>query len=294
MFPELVVEWKSDNPNSDINILDDILLLTSLAARQNCICLRWDQYTSNSHVKYYKRDKTIFNDTTVHNNNTILISSNKFEDYIKTTYKTFIDFSEDEQAYIRQAIHIIKFMYYNNEYDIEITFLKLFSAFETLITFFRKKYDKSTVIPEKEWNKLIGKKGKLKNNIRKFLNEEEGFKEDENKEKRTLIYQKLRELNRISLKEAFIEFCKEYKVNFDYLWPVCDKKDGISLSEIRNKLIHGEKFDTAYAISISIANTHLQYTIENMLLAILGWPTRGMQMEEWKKYRQIFTDKDKK
>ncbi len=312
MFSELVVKWKTGFPDKDISILDDILLLISFAARQSCRCLGWEQFNFSSCVKYYRRDKAIPNDTKDHNHDTVLIEftqqrENYFEDYIKTAYKTFTEFNQDEKAFIRQTLHIIKITYNDDGHTIEDAFIRLFSAIETLVTFFRKKHNLEIVIPTEEWPKI---RKKLKECVSKCLKTEGNLDGNKNKEKRKLIYQNLDGLNRISFSVAFNRFCEQYAVNLDDLWPVvCDRKDGISLSDIRNKLVHGETFAKTNAefLPLRIANEHLKWTVERMLISVLGWPVKKSAVAvnhttcssdekngKWQEYRQILTCKDGK
>ena len=180
------------------------------------------------------------------------------------------------------------------------TFIRLFSAIETLVTFFRKKHNLATVIPTEEWPKI---RKKLEKYVSKCLKTEGSLDGNENKEKRDLIYQKVGELNRISFNVVFKKFCEQYAVNLDDLWPVCDSKDGISLSDIRNKLIHGETFAKTNAefLPLIIAESHLKWTVERMLLSVLGWPVKKSAVNlnhttyisdkngKWQEHRQILS-----
>lgn len=63
-----------------------------------------------------------------------------------------------------------------------------------------------------------------------------------------------------------------YAVDLHDLWPVFGEKEGISLSSIRNKLIHGVPLDPLKSKGLLGACLHLQWTVERLLLAVLSWP----------------------
>jgi hypothetical protein len=90
------------------------------------------------------------------------------------------------------------------------------------------------------------------------------------KEKRTLVEQKLGELERPAVGVAFHRACRQAKIAVDDLWPL-DSQDGVGLIRIRNRFSHGEH--VPYNPGLEIAGDHLQWTVERLLLAALGWPT---------------------
>ncbi len=85
------------------------------------------------------------------------------------------------------------------------------------------------------------------------------------------MYSKLDELNRVSLREAFDLFCKNYSVNLTDLWPVFKKNGQVGLADIRNRIIHGDPFHHDMMYPLIIANEHLRYVLERVLLQFLHW-----------------------
>jgi len=73
------------------------------------------------------------------------------------------------------------------------------------------------------------------------------------------------------LQQRLINFCEHYSVKLDDLWSVLDYNGGISLSQIRNKLVHGEHYENKHYGAILCAKQHLKWTIERMILGILNW-----------------------
>lgn len=74
--------------------------------------------------------------------------------------------------------------------------------------------------------------------------------------------------DRKPLKEIYNDFCSNMKIDNTDLWPIFGTHCNY-LSCIRNKLVHGKRFD--YEIFLSIANEHLRWAVERCLLAVLGW-----------------------
>jgi len=82
-----------------------------------------------------------------------------------------------------------------------------------------------------------------------------------------LIYNK----KRVPLRERFGKFCEQYDVLLMDLWPVVTNDGGHSLYRIRNMLAHGEYFGSEHYGVLMYANVYLAWTIERMILGLLGW-----------------------
>jgi hypothetical protein len=67
-------------------------------------------------------------------------------------------------------------------------------------------------------------------------------------------------------------FQQSYHVDLADLWPLLDKTGGTSLAQIRNRLIHGEYLSEKSLQALMFADQNLRWTLERMLLAVLGWP----------------------
>jgi hypothetical protein len=74
----------------------------------------------------------------------------------------------------------------------------------------------------------------------------------------------------LSQKLAFFQTI--YKVDLTDLWPVVDSSSGTSLAQIRNRSVHGEYLDTASYRALTYALQNLRWTLERMLLSVMGWP----------------------
>lgn len=88
--------------------------------------------------------------------------------------------------------------------------------------------------------------------------------------KREYLYDKLDELNRISFGRALKAFCGYYAVDLSDLWQLTGMVT--SLSDIRNRLVHGYRFQPASYLMLMSAHENLRLIAERMVLAMLEWP----------------------
>ncbi len=95
---------------------------------------------------------------------------------------------------------------------------------------------------------------------------------------RASIYSKLGELNRISLREAYDLFCKEYDIELNDLWPLFSQDDIVGLVDVRNRIIHGDPFPREVFGSLIIANEHLKYILERVILRVLNWDVKDSKV----------------
>lgn len=93
------------------------------------------------------------------------------------------------------------------------------------------------------------------------------------KNKRKLMYAKIKELNRISFDTAFNSFRESYQIDINDLWPLIgtSKEAPVSLSMIRNRIIHGERFEHKEYEALVFANINLRWILERCILRILDW-----------------------
>jgi hypothetical protein len=58
----------------------------------------------------------------------------------------------------------------------------------------------------------------------------------------------------------------------DDLWPIVGSARGLSLAEVRNRLLHGVVLTPAQEEALFKALIHLRWCVERMILAFLEWP----------------------
>lgn len=265
-WSELIAEYELegkaqnfDEAHSLLSELDDLLAIVSLASRHRCVCLGFDFSNTDGYlVDFYHRNITIPAPETEYYEQ--LIDKLNIREFLNITYWRFVELERNDL--IRQAIN---YTIPRTGRTIESSFITLYSALETIVLYFRREADLEMVFSENEeeqW-KTIQK------NLREFFKAHPLLKED--KEKRKRLYDNIPALKRVSFRAAFEACYKSYGVAISDLWPVTDNNGGWSLSTIRNKLVHGEHFISAQRHAVATARSHLQWIVERLLLAILGW-----------------------
>lgn len=291
-FPELVAEFEVSSekadPRSFLAPIDDFLMLTSFAARQACVCLGWESYNASKVTRFFRRSIVIPDIKKQHSFNDTLIVPKDFQDFIRIAYNSFIQF--DRKDLIRHAVYRA---IDGGRQTLESDYLALYSALETLVLSFRLDNGTEHILDGDEWHGF-------KKDTKAFIKGHPLFSNPKDKDRRRLVYQKLEELNRISFADAFEQFCKRYDIDLGDLWPVVDRKDGVTLGDIRNKLVHGDTFGRARWRALISAREHLKWIVERSMLTILGWRVHdsraakdllsGMRMyNEWQHSRELLS-----
>ena len=296
-WSELVAEYELEGTAQSFeegyNVLDDLddfLRLSSLAARHSCVCLGFDLSTTEGYlVDFYRRNVAIPNPKA--NRYDELIDIAHIEDFLDTTYRKFIALRRNDL--IRQAIN---YTIPKEGRTVESSFITLYSALETLVLYFRKHANLELVFStaeEDQWKQLQRALHQLFKRHPLLRNE---------RVKRMRLYDNIQGLKRVSFRTALQECYNFYGIDVSDLWPVSSNKEGWSLSVIRNKLVHGEYFNSAQRHAIDAAKSHLQWTIERLLLSILGWDISNSHVNagflsrnrpdyrDWKSDRKILSN----
>lgn len=237
--------------------VDDFLLIASFAARQRTACLGWTSVDKNSYATFY-RGNYVFPDFDSDDSlNNGLIDIKEFERFMQTCYPAFLGF--ENKLAIRNALYSAV---PSQSRTLEATFLRIFAGLEALVLDFRRREDHEFVVPKSNWTSLRKYLQKcIKNSTEPKLNSEQ----------RASMYCKLDELNRVSLQEAFVLFCKKYSIDLADLWPIFGENNLAGLVDIRNKLIHGDPFPHDMFGSLVVAKEHLVYILERVLTRIFKW-----------------------
>ena len=144
----------------------------------------------------------------------------------------------------------------------ERSFIAVFTALESTLTFARGE-DEYKIIPREEF-------AQLERELKAWLKQHPALALDA--ERRALLYEKTRELNRLPFSRVFATFCERRGVELSDLWPLVGPLDGWPLLEIRHRLVHGDPLGGRPAAAMHCAREHLRWTAERMLLSLLGWP----------------------
>jgi len=243
--------------NNILPDIDDFLLIASFAARERTSCLGWTATDKNSHSTFYRGNYTFPEDNDDSSMDDGVIDIKYFERFMQKSYPAFLKF--ENKLAIRHALYSAV---PSTPQTLETSFLRTFSGLETLILDFRRRENLEFALPENEWLAL-------RSYLQKCI--KESTKPKLELKQRASIYRKLGELNRVSLGEAFEVFCQKYSIDLEDLWPVFGKKGIVGLADIRNRLIHGDPFPHDLFGTLIVANEHLKYTLERVILRVLGW-----------------------
>jgi hypothetical protein len=237
--------------------IDDFLLIASFAARRRTACLGWTASDKNAYAMFYRGNYVFPDFDRDESLNNGLIDIKDFERFMQTCYPAFLGF--ENKLAIRNALYSAV---PPQPRTIETTFLHVFAGLETLILDFKRRKDLEFVIPPNDWS-----------SFRKYLHKciKNSTEPNLETEQRASMYRKLDELNRVSLREAYELFCKEYFIDLVDLWPIFGESDLVGLVDIRNKLIHGDPFPHAMFDPLVVAKEHLIYILERVLTRILKW-----------------------
>ena len=245
---------------SVVDELDDLLLLTSLATRHRCVCRGWSLRTERSETHFYRSRLAVPKPREIKTQET-LIDDPEFETFLRHAFSGFRQ--NDGREALRQAIDLVVS---SQQGTLEASFLKCFAALETLVTCYRQSAGLSTILDPQSW-------ATFDNDFRSFIKGHALFKEDS--ARRNLVYEKRAELNRIAFATVYRK-CTESlgKDGFhdDDLWPVVGSSRGLSLAEIRNRIVHGVVFAPPQQEALFKSLIHLRWCVERMVLAFLEWP----------------------
>lgn len=186
-----------------------------------------------------------------------LIEAAQLEEFLSRTVAAFSSFEQRE--ILERAIN------YLNTTDgetLEVSFIGLYSSLESTLTFFRHE-GRYKIFARDEF-------AQFERDLKKWLRQHPLLQHDS--ARRGLVYEKIRELNRLPFNHVFQKFCDYYALELDDLWPVSGRPSEWPLAEIRHRLVHGDAFISRPVEAIACAREHLRWTVERMLLAVLGWP----------------------
>jgi hypothetical protein len=237
--------------------IDDFLLVASLAARSRTACLGWTASDENTFTTYYRGNYAFPDGIKSDGVDDGVVDFRDIERFMQTCYPSFEAY--ENKLALRNALYSAV---PSDPTIVETTFLHAFAGLETLVLDYRKRENLEFVLARADFADL---RGYLQDCIRKSVKPE--LKDNQ----RASIYNKLGELNRVSLKEAYDMFCETYDIDLADLWPVFGGKEMVGLSDIRNKLIHGDPFPHELFGSLIAAKEHLKFTLERALVRILGW-----------------------
>ena len=231
------------------DLLDKLLWYLSFGSRQRTTWIKWTALIGNEIVEYYRK----------------ISVPEKLSEYDEPLVdrSSFQEFLQHCLAYLTRpnSLNLYLPIVYLVNADrpgktIEAQFLSLFMSLEALLNLYAESREKKKHFTNESWKPFYAY---IKRAIEEFPNINDKDKE--------LLVQKLGIFNQPSMKTLYNDFCNNMTIDNSDLWPVYGTD--IDLSYIRNKLIHGNRFE--YETFLSIANEHLRWTVERCLLAVLDW-----------------------
>ena len=270
MFGQLVAEsnlWKDQQGHLRINDLvlreiDDFLLVAAIATRTFTNCIGWQVYDTTGITEFYRGDVSLPS-SNKKNRDDDLIDLRYQQEFIKYIYSKF---SKDSQIDLVRSV--LYSLLPDKRSTMESTFTGLFSAMETLVLVFRREHGFEFIFgtDHQAWSQF------KEESFKPWLKMQPLFSGEENTDRRKLLYENLAALERISFSHAFKKFCEYYSIDLSDLWPVSGGgQSHLSLTAIRNKLVHGDIIYPYQYRALNGSMLHLQWTLERMLLAYLGW-----------------------
>ena len=199
------------------------------------------------------------------------LSNNYFfiKDFIIATYTKFTKNRVYYDA-IKRAIYALC-----NDQDmgiIDSKYLELFSSFEAILLSYNRENDNEQLLSRSEFKKLS--KG-IENSINAFF-----IKESIDESIIKQVIEKITELNRPSLKNTLARFQQVYRLPLDLFWPFfASGSEKPGLSDIRNKLIHGDFLHGKYDY-LDFARHQLRIILIIMIVKVLGWPLEKTRYTE--------------
>lgn len=185
-----------------------------------------------------------------------LIRADDREEFLALATKTL-----EETALSDILVRAITFYLGSATATLEISIVSLFVALESMLTFFRRQDEYDIIEPEQF--------SALERDLKKWLKQQPALAQ--HPDKRALIYEKFRELNRFPFSHIFNKFCEHYSLDLSDLWPLAGKHADWPLSEVRHRLVHGDPFASRPPEALACAQAHLRWTVERMLLSVFGW-----------------------
>jgi hypothetical protein len=245
--------------------LDDLLALVAVASHYRSACVSVHTTTDDlDQFSVYRGNITIPSRDQEADPVDAPIDRSEFDPFLRAAYDAFVATGPHEL--LRHALYLVGSQV---ERTLESEFTALYAALETILLWYRQSHLIERIVEDDTvWDTL-------KRDTRAYLKAHPllAGNSSEQKQRREWIAGKLGELRRVPFQAAFRRFCKDYDVHLDDLWPLFNTdKDDVSLTEIRNRIVHGSVFDRQHSQALIGAKQHMRWVVERVLIAVLRWP----------------------
>jgi hypothetical protein len=235
--------------------LDDFLLVASLGSRTRTACLGWRAIDGRTDTTYYRGHLVFPTGTNELSFDVGLVRRDYVEEFLTHCHATFC--AHGNRDVLRQAVWSLV---PNHDRLLEDSFLSMFAALEGLLLDYRRRTDLEFVLDAVTWRAVrsavhVAIKGVLPD-----------------RDRRRLIYPKVEELNRISLRDTLQHFCHSSSCDLSDLWPIFPSDGMVGLSDLRNLLVHGDPVAASFPVELLTARESLRWSLERVLTNMLEWP----------------------
>jgi hypothetical protein len=244
--------------------LDDLLLLASFAAGSWTVCTGWKTYSGDRLITCFRRFISLPESTAVSHREAV-IPSRYAHDFLKHAYRRLPTGEIGDLAILAVA----KCIRGRARPIINDAFISNFSALETIVLYYKKLRKRERTIKKPTW-KVVS--AEIKNSLESILK-----KQRVSPRARDAVLDKIGELNRLPFATAFKECTAFVRADLSDLWPVVGHAQP-TLMQIRNKMVHGVHIPDRVLQPLMVANLHLQWTVERLLLGLFRWPVEKSEV----------------
>ncbi|MEN5279809.1 hypothetical protein [Serratia marcescens] len=264
--PYLVVSINADSITSSefilkkeffYNKLEDVLHLVSFVQNEKVNWLQWSFEDDDVIIVNYRGNvrplKELKADSKLH----WIIEKSDVCTFIETAFYNF-----HNGSYKTPLIGAIYTLNSGNGMPVETYFMALFQSLESIVGINKKMNGAEFVLSQNEWKVL-----------RKDIEVAIKSSSDVNmsKDDRRKMYNKLNELNRVSFKDAYLTFSKDFEFHTTSPWPLFDEDGCVGLISIRNMLAHGDSFPPDITTPLFVAGECLALLLQELIFNVVGW-----------------------
>lgn len=248
--------------------LDTLLWYLSFGSRQRTVWLDWTAIIGNEHIEYYRLQSIPPKMSDI---GKALIDRGTAQEFLQQCLE--YQKQKDSLNLYLPIVYLVSAA--DDDLSMEKRFLSLFMALEALLNLYAEKRELSRNFKNVEdWKAFYSY-------MEKVICEFPGLRNED----KIIMVRKLGMFNQVSTKVIYDHFCLEMKLDNSDLWSIYGNNRRCSyLHDIRNKLIHGKRFEDWGMLTRAIE--HLRWTVERCLLAILNWreKTEVFHKESLQKY----------
>ncbi len=244
--------------------IETFLKLVSFSERRRVVCYGYKGILDGEIIDFYRGDISVPEENFDHSSNEVLIDVQDFEEFTLKALEI-----GRSCIFIKHLFDAVGKAAYREYSSLESEYLSYYSALENLVNGYRDTHDFHYILENDNYNRFS-------KDLKSFIKGHDLFRNNNDEEKklrskkRQLVYEKIAELNRISFGTAFKSFCEFYQIDLRDLWSL-EGGEVSTLTKIRNRLIHGGRFEREEYDAVICAKTHLHWTLERCILRVLGW-----------------------